>query len=79
MKRKMIGAAAAYMSGLFFAFFFTDIYGGVMLAAVSVIVFYGAKKRGFGIRDLCIIAVFFLMAFGVGKLHDYLCYDMIMN
>ena len=79
MKRKMIGAAAAYMSGLFFAFFFTDIYGVVMLAAISVIVFFGAKKRGFGIRDLCIIAVFFLMAFSVGKLYDYLCYDMIMN
>lgn len=79
MKRKMIGAAAAYMSGLFFAFFFTDIYGVVIFAAVSVIVFFGAKKRGFGMRDLCIIAVFFLIAFGVGKLHDYLCYDMIMN
>lgn len=79
MKRKMIGAAASYMSGLFFAFFFTNIYGFVMLAVIIAIVFTGAKKRGFGVRDLCIIAVFFLTAFGVGKLYNYLCYDMIMN
>ncbi len=79
MKRKMIGAAAAYMSGLFFAFFFTDIYGAAILAAISLIVIIGAKKRGFSVRDMCIIAVCFLTAFGIGKLHDYLCYDMIMN
>ncbi|MDO4862716.1 MAG: ComEC/Rec2 family competence protein [Ruminococcus sp.] len=42
----MIGAAAAYMSGLFFASFFMDAKGVLMYAAAAVlVVLYGRRKK----------------------------------
>lgn len=55
----MIGAAAAYIAGLFFASFFTD----PVLLSITAIVIAAAlligKRYNFRIADLCIMAVFF--------------------
>ncbi|MDE5569472.1 MAG: competence protein ComEC family protein, partial [Ruminococcus sp.] len=62
MKRKMVGVSSAYLSGLFFASFFINIYGFIILAAVSVIVVVIAKVRNFSRFDLYIIIFSFLAA-----------------
>ncbi|WP_024859855.1 ComEC/Rec2 family competence protein [Ruminococcus flavefaciens] len=69
MKRKMIGAAAAYMAGLFFASFFTDpvkliIFSGVIAAACIV-----GLRCGFKLKDIVFMAVFF--AASVGAFQTY--------
>ncbi|SHM32341.1 ComEC/Rec2 family competence protein [Ruminococcus flavefaciens] len=59
MKRKMIGAAAAYMAGLFFASFFTDtallLIFSAMLAGALVI----AWRYGFRKNDHILMGAFF--------------------
>ena len=47
MKRKMIGAAAAYMAGLFFASFFTVPVGVTVFAALSAAVVLIGNRYGF--------------------------------
>lgn len=79
MKRKMIGAAGAYMSGLFFASFFADIYGLVILSAVVVILLVIAKVRKFSRFDLYIIFLSFLTAFTVSMTYTLNCYCNIIE
>jgi fumarate reductase subunit C len=62
MKRKMIGSAAAYIAGLFFASFFTDpvlIFIAVIIIAAALL---AGRKYGFRTADQCIMAVFFVAA-----------------
>ncbi|SEH62644.1 ComEC/Rec2-related protein [Ruminococcus flavefaciens] len=59
MKRKMIGAAAAYMAGLFFASFFTDpalliVLSAMIAAALIIVRKYGARKG-----DYIVLGLFF--------------------
>lgn len=62
MKRKMIGAAAAYMSGLFFASFFADAKGLLMYIAAAVLVWCYGRKKNFSRADYGIIAASFITA-----------------
>ncbi|WP_028514905.1 ComEC/Rec2 family competence protein [Ruminococcus flavefaciens] len=65
MKRKMIGAAAAYMAGLFFASFFTDpailIIFSMVIAAACIV----GIRFGFKLKDIALMAVFFAASAGV--------------
>lgn len=77
MKRKMVGASAAYMSGLFFASF---IKGGseLLLTAVLLPVFFTAayfiklKKA-----DIIMLTAFFLAAVCAGASYTRFVYDRI--
>lgn len=74
MKRKIVGAASAYLSGLFFASFFTDKSGIIMLTAAAILVVVIAKVRQFSRFDLYIIIFSFLIAFTVNMKYTLDCY-----
>ncbi len=74
MKRKMVGIASAYLSGLFFASFFTDKSEIIILIAVSVIIAVIAKVRQFSRFDMYIIIFSFLTAFTVNMKYTLDCY-----
>ncbi len=64
----MIGAAAAYMAGLFFASFFSDIPLLVITAVILAAALVTVRRYGFKAADYGIMAVFFtaaVMAFGI--------------
>lgn len=74
MKRKMIGAAAAYMSGLFFASFFADVRGLLIIAAAAALVLCYGRKKSFSRADYGIIAVSFTAAAAVSLAYTYAVY-----
>lgn len=65
----MIGISSAYLSGLFFASFFIDRYGLLLLVPVSVIVFVVAKVQKFSRFDVYAIVFSFLTAFTVNLVY----------
>ncbi|MBO5344118.1 MAG: ComEC/Rec2 family competence protein [Ruminococcus sp.] len=77
MKRKVILAAAAYVSGLFFASFFYDINGVIIALSAAVLVAALAKLKGFKAVDYLIISVFFIMAVTVNRSYTHFVYDKI--
>lgn len=79
MKRKMVGVSAGYMSGLFFASFFINIYGFVMLSAAVVIVLVIARQRKFSRFDLYIIFFSFLIAFTVSVVYTINVYYGVLE
>lgn len=79
MKRKMIGAAAAYMSGLFFASFFTEGSDLLLLAGLLPVFFIIMKLLKYPMKDFVIIAAFFTAACTAGKLYTYFVYDKIVK
>ncbi|NLT08925.1 MAG: ComEC family competence protein, partial [Ruminococcus sp.] len=60
MKRKMIGAASAYIAGLFFASFFTGNWYILLPAAVFIILV--GRRRKYSRYDYIIIAAFFVLS-----------------
>lgn len=74
----MIGAAAAYLSGLFFASFITGIKAIVLLVCAGGVVFICGKRRGFRTADYLCIIIFFGMALTANRLYTVFCYDRIM-
>ena len=77
MKRKMIGAAAAYMAGLFFASFFTDpailiIFSMVIAAACIVGIRFGFKRK-----DIALMALFFAASAGVFSVYTSVRYKPV--
>lgn len=62
MKRKMTGAAAAYMSGLFFASFFKFGFVLFLAALLAVVLISTAKRLGITKGDIAMIGVFFTAA-----------------
>ncbi|MCM1529571.1 MAG: ComEC family competence protein [Alistipes sp.] len=78
MKRKMIGAAAAYLSGLFFASFFTGTAAAVLLICAAVIIFICGSRRGFKAADYICIVICFMAAVTVNRLYTVFRYDKIM-
>lgn len=70
----MIGAAAAYMAGLFFASFFTDPALMIITAAVIAAALFAGKKYNFTIADHCIMAAFFGAAVLVFSIYTDLVY-----
>ena len=61
----MIGAAAAYMAGLFFASFFSSILPLIITTAVIAAALIVTVKYGFKPADYAVIAVFFMAAVAV--------------
>ena len=75
MKRKIIGAAAAYLSGLFFASFFTKGSDFLLLAGMFpvffiICLFFKVEKA-----DILIISVSFTAAFTAYHLYTNMVYD----
>ena len=74
MKRKMIGAAAAYMSGSFFASFFTDARVWLItVGAVCMTLYFGAK-RGWKRSDNILLAIAFTLGISMYSLYTSVCY-----
>ena len=69
MKRKMIEAATAYIAGLFFASFFTDLALLFVSAAIMTAVIVGIRY-GFKEVDSIIMVVCFTVAISVFFLDD---------
>lgn len=79
MKRKMIGAAAAYMSGLFFASFFTGGSDWLLLAGLFPVFFILVKLISLTKRDIILIISCFTVAVCAETLHEKLVYDKIVS
>lgn len=75
----MIGMATAYLSGLFFASFFTDKYETAILLFVISIAFFIAKLKNFSRYDLYIIFFSFSTAFTVSMTYTLYCYYDIVD
>ncbi len=75
----MIGAAAAYMAGLFFALFFHNVKIVIIFAAAAVILVPIFRRNGFRLRDFAVIAVFFAASFCAGKLYTQFYYNKIIE
>lgn len=75
MKRKMIGAAAAYLAGLFFASFFTDIkYAAVLLVILILLIAKGMRGK-----DLIMLVFCFSAAIGSYKAYERLYYERVVS
>ena len=75
----MIGAAAAYMSGLFFASFFLDKYGAIAaVCCILLLIIYGVMKN-FRLSDYGIIVMFFGAAVTVNLVYTNMVYDKIIS
>ncbi|MBQ8297140.1 MAG: ComEC/Rec2 family competence protein [Ruminococcus sp.] len=77
MKRKMIGAAAAYMSGLFFASFFTEGSDLLLLAGLLPVLFMIGRMMKLPSKDSLLITLFFAFSSCSGMLYTHLEYDKI--
>ena len=71
----MIGAAAAYMAGLFFASFFTSPVLIAVFAAVVVAAFIVGRKYGFKLCDYVMMSAFFTAALTVFSIYTSVSYD----
>lgn len=71
----MIGAAAAYLAGLFFASFFTEIKIVIFLILILTLL----VVKGIMGRDLLLLFVCFSCAFIVSKTYGYFYYDRIVS
>lgn len=78
MKRKMIGAAAAYMAGLFFASFFTGIRELILLVVIAAVVFLVCRYKGLKQNDFAFIAACFAAAFFIGEMYNIFHYDKVV-
>lgn len=74
MKRKMIGAAAAYIAGLFFASFFM---GAIPFLLISLAVLLIGKSQNLKVSDYILIAVSFSAAVAVSSIYTRCHYDKI--
>lgn len=73
----MIGVAAAYMSGLFFASIFNDIFTVLMAVAMAMMILAIGIRRNFSKGDLIMLAVTFAIAFGVSTAYTRLYFDPV--
>ena len=65
----MIGAAAAYMAGLFFASFFTGIYIPIFIASAALLLTIG-RKNGFSQKDVIMLVIVFSVGCGATLLRN---------
>lgn len=75
MKRKMIGAASAYISGLFFASFFS--FKAAFFISAAALLFLITLKMKCG--DILMIAVCFTAAVGIMNDYNVFYYDAIIS
>lgn len=74
----MIGAAAAYMAGLFFASFFHNAKIVLIFAAAAAILALIYIRKGFKLCDFAVIALFFAVSFSAEQLYTHFYYDRII-
>lgn len=79
MKRKMIGAAAAYMSGLFFASFFSFGSGIIIILIVTTLIFILSKRIGITSFDVIMLSVFSIAAMCVFTIYTVVQYDKAVS
>lgn len=77
MKRKMIGAAAAYMSGLFFASFFTEGSDLLLLAGLFPMFFILTKLIKLPFKDSLLVTILFTIAVFEGFSYNHFVYEKI--
>lgn len=70
MKRKTIGAAAAYMSGSFFASFLFGVNGLLIIAAAVILLYLLRRRLGIDRYDVILMTGFFAAAVAA-----HLCYE----
>lgn len=75
----MIGITAGYVSGLFFASFFTDLWhllipAGIFLAFVLI----GIQNK-FSVNDFAMVAISFALAFVSGEMYTHFVYNDIIS
>ncbi len=73
----MIGAAAAYVSGLFFASFFFDNTGIIIALCTALLIAIYGRLKCFKAVDYLILAVFFVGAVTVNRCYTHFVYDEI--
>ncbi|HOC32842.1 MAG TPA: ComEC/Rec2 family competence protein, partial [Ruminococcus flavefaciens] len=78
MKRKMIGAAAAYMSGSFFASFFNDVRAWLIgAAAVAMVLIFGGK-RGWKRTDSLLLGIAFTVGIALYSAYTAVSYKPVV-
>ncbi len=75
----MIGAAAAYLSGLFFASFFNIGSKAVLFASAVIIIILILKFKGFTLKDFILLTVFFTISATYSFLYTRNVYDRIIS
>ncbi|MBO5104739.1 MAG: ComEC/Rec2 family competence protein [Ruminococcus sp.] len=79
MKRKMIGVTAGYLSGLFFASFFTDLRHLLIPAGIFLVFVLVGKQKGLSANDFAIVAVSFALSFMSGEIYTHFVYNNIVS
>ncbi len=79
MKRKMIAITAGYLSGLFFASFFTDLWHLLIPFGIFLVFVLIGKQKGFSINDFAIVAVSFALSFMSGETYTHFVYNDIIS
>lgn len=75
----MIGAAAAYMSGLFFASFFTEGSGLLLAGCLISVLFVVTRFVKISTADFLILAIFFGISCTAGTLYNQFVYNETMK
>lgn len=79
MKRKMIGVTAGYLSGLFFASFFTDLRHLLIPAGIFLVFVLVGKQKGLSANDFAVVAVSFALSFMSGEIYTHSVYNNIVS
>lgn len=75
----MIGAAAAYMSGLFFASFFTEGSGLLLAGCLISVLFVVTRFVKISTADFLVLAIFFGISCTAGTLYNQFVYNETMK
>ena len=79
MKRKMIGITAGYISGLFFASFFTDLKHLLILIGIFLSFMLIGKQKGLSVNDFAVFSVSFALAFMLCEIYTHFVYNDIIS
>ncbi|MDE7136889.1 MAG: hypothetical protein K2O29_00300, partial [Ruminococcus sp.] len=75
----MIGITAGYVSGLFFASFFTDLRHLLIPFGIFLVFVLTGKQNGLSIHDFTIVAVSFALSFMSGEIYTHFVYNDIIS
>lgn len=75
----MIGITAGYVSGLFFASFFTDLWHLLIPVGIFFVFVLTEKQKGFSINDFAIVSVSFALSFMSGEIYTHFVYNDIIS
>lgn len=75
----MIGVTAGYLSGLFFASFFTDLQHLLIPAGIFLVFVLVGKQKGLSANDFAVVAVSFALSFMSGEIYTHSVYNNIIS